>query len=273
MKNLLYLSLPFMLIACGSEPTFNAEEYFVQAETTAKDLDAEVGKTLALRSLPGFKQGDNTWDAQVGYVANKPALVKLLGSGGTVGKLYVYLDTATGKPLFMREETRNADGKGVLNRFAYNQDSLVMGITGTNPYSPAGEADFRVKLAEMNAITKAAITAVEADRPDLPKGANEARKENAQFYAFGPNWQMTVNPSIKKVYASFDGPETKIFNYSVPATGPNGETLYNFPALNEKLEVTIVSKYCQAKDGKSYPYTVQVKIGGKTYSGCGVLLQ
>jgi uncharacterized membrane protein len=259
------------LMACGGAPKIVPEEFFVNAENQAKAMDEAVGKKLALRSLPGYTRGDAKYDAQVGYVEDKPAIVKLFAEGE---KWWIYLDTANSKVLFLKEEARNAEGKGVLNRFAYSPDSLIMGVTGKDPYKPAGPSDIRLKSAELTALAMEAIKAVEADRSDLPAAANAARRENAQFFAFGsrPDWDMVINPSIKKVLVKWGG-ENKIFNYAVPSTGPLGETIYDFRNMDDKLTVTIMSKWCQGSDGKAYPYSVVAELNGKAVGGCGVLLQ
>lgn len=274
MKHLWMLIVPLMM-ACGGEKADPPETYHTEAENYAKWVDNKVGSVLAWRYNPDFAKGDNTMDAWVGYVAGKPLLVRLWAKGGEGNKWWIYADTATGKVVYFKEETV-LDGKGIRNRFSYRGDSVALAFASNNPYkSPYGELDFRLKPLEVEALMKEAITKVEADIEKMPDEANAARKENAQFYATGGknSWSLVINPSTSSVVLKQPGVEDRKFGYDVPVTGPKNESIYNFNSLNGKIEVSIFGKACGSSDGRSYPYTVVVADGAKSYAGCGVLLQ
>jgi len=274
MKHLWILALP-LLMACGGEKAEPPETYHAEAEKYAKWVEDKVGSVLAWRYNPDFAKGDNKMDAWVGYVAGKPLLVRLWAKGGEGDKWWMYADTATGKVKYFKEETV-LDGKGIRNRFSYRGDSVALAFASNQPYkSPYGDQDFRLKPVEVETLMKEAIARVESDIEKLPAGANAARKENAQFYATGgpKSWSLVINPSLSSVVLSQPGSEDRKFGYDVPVTGPKNESIYTFNSLNGKIEVSIFSKACGVADGRSYPYTVVVVDGTRSYAGCGVLLQ
>jgi uncharacterized membrane protein len=177
---------------------------------------------------------------------------------------------------FLKEETAGKDGKGVRNVFGYLDTALIVSKAGTNPYQPVDANDIRLKAGEINKIFTEVVAAVEADRPDLSKAANDARRQNAQFFAVGnePGWSLVINPSKGEVvYTSLDGNETKSFGYTNPDQGPSGESIYEVRSLKENMRITIASKWCTDASGKVYPYTVGIELDGKSFAGCGVLLQ
>lgn len=274
MKHLWILALPLMM-ACGGEKTEPPETYHAEAEKYAKWVEEKVGSVLAWRYNPDFVKGDNKMDAWVGYVAGKPLLVRVWAKGGEGDKWWMYADTATGKVKYFKEETV-LDGKGIRNRFSYRGDSVALAFASNEPYkSPYGDQDFRLKPVEVETLMKEVIARVESDIEKLPAGANAARKENAQFYATGgpKSWSLVINPSLSSVVLSQPGSEDRKFGYDVPVTGPKNESIYTFNSLNGKIEVSIFSKACGVADGRSYPYTVVVADGTRSYAGCGVLLQ
>jgi hypothetical protein len=263
------------LMACGGEKVQPAEEFFIEKENYAKWLEDEIGGKLAWRSLSEFDKGDSKLAAWAGYYDGKPLLVRLFAPGERGTKWWIYSDTGTNKVVFFKEESVQ-DSKIVKNRFAYRGDSLSMAMSGNNPYeSTTGENDFRLKYAEVDALVKEAVSAVEKDIPILSEEANAARRENAQFYATGGknSWSLVINPSLSQVTLRQPGAEDRKFGFDVPVTGPKNESIYNFNSLNGKIEVSIFGKACGVNDGKSYPYTVVVVDGAKSFAGCGVLLQ
>lgn len=275
MRYLFMFALPLLVACGGGEKVKPAETYHAETEQYAKWVEDKVGSVLAWRYNPDFVKGDNKMDAWVGYIAGKPMMVRLWAKGGDGDKWWIYADTATGKPIFFKEETV-LDGKGIRNRFSYRGDSLALAFASKDPYkSPYGDQDFRLKAKEVETLMKEAIAVVESDVAKLPAAANAARKENAQFYATGgPNkWNLVINPSTSSVVFRQPGSEDRKFGYDVPVTGPKNESIYTFNSLNGKIEVSIFSKACGVADGMSYPYTVVVVDGAKSIAGCGVLLQ
>jgi hypothetical protein len=263
-----------VLLACG-ENVKPPETFHAEVENYAKWVDDKVGSVLAWRYNPDFVKGDNKMDAWVGYVEGKPLLVRLWAKGGEGDKWWIYADTATGKVIYFKEETV-LEGRGVRNRFSYRGDSVAIAFASNDPYkSPYGENDFRLKPVEIDNLVKEAIAVVEKDIDKLPEGANAARKENAQFYATGGknSWSLVINPSISSVVLRQPGAEDRKFGYDVPITGPKNESIYNFNSLKGKIEVSIFGKACGVADGRSYPYTVVIVDGTKSFAGCGVLLQ
>jgi uncharacterized membrane protein len=276
MKNVYACFFAAVLLAGCGNPKVDPEQYQVEKMKQAEAIDQAVGQQLAWRSLPDYARGDAKWNAQVGYLDGKAALVRLMASDDRPDKWWIYPDTATGKAMFFREETRGKDGKGVRNLFGYLDTALVFAKAGQAEYSPLNEMDFRMKAAEVNKLMQEVIAAVEADRGDLSKAANEARKQNAQFFGVGnePGWMITVNPSLSRVNFEADyGELKKTFGYSAPDKGPMGESVYEFRAMDDRLKLTIVSKWCEDASGKALPYTVVAEYSGKSYKGCGVLLQ
>jgi uncharacterized membrane protein len=274
MKYLSPIALLF-LIACGGEKVEPAENHFAGAEAYATWVDETVGSKLAWRSNSSIVKGDTEWAGWVGYVNGKPAMVRLYGQGDNNSKWWIYPDSATGKVLFFKEEVQR-EGKTVRNRFAYRGDSLGLGMALNDPYVSTDDGrDFRVKFADVQALYDETVQAVEADVKYLSPAANEARKENAQFFATGgeKSWSVTINPSISAVTLKQPGAEDRKFGYDVPTTGPKNESIYIFNSLNGKIQVSIFSKECGSSDGRNYPYTVVVEDAGKSLAGCGVLLQ
>ncbi len=273
MRYFLMLMVPLWM-ACG-EHVKPPETHHAEAEQYAKWVDEKVEGVLAWRYNPDFAKGDQKMDAWVGYVEGKPLLVRLWAKGGEGDKWWIYADTATGKIIYFKEET-DREGKRVRNRFSYRGDSVALAFASNDPYqSPFGDQDFRLKPLEVEKLMKEAITIVEADIPKMPDEANAARKENAQFYATGGknSWSLVINPSISSVVFRQPGAEDRKFGYDVPITGPKNESIYTFNSLKGKIEVSIFSKACGIGDGRSYPYTVVVADGAKSFAGCGVLLQ
>lgn len=270
----LWLAASLFLAACGS--SVDPEAYLEERTTQSAAVDEAVNSKLAFRSLADFTRGDQKWNVQVGYVNNKPALLKMLAADGRQQKWWIYTDTATGKVNFLKEETAGKDGKGVRNVFGYLDTALIVSKAGQNPYQAVDANDFRLKAAEVNKLYTEVLAAVEADRPDLSKAANDARRQNAQFFAAGnePGWSVVINPSKGEVVYTGDyGKETKSFGYNTPDQGPNGESIYEVRSLKENMRITIASKWCTDDSGKVYPYTVGIELNGKSYAGCGVLLQ
>ncbi len=272
-----YLGFIFFLaiMACGGEKAQPPEEFFAEKESYAKWLHDQIGGKLAWRSLSEFSVGNSKMAAWAGYLDGKPLMVRLVAPGEYGTKWYFFSDTATGKIVFFKEEAER-DGKIVQNRFSYRGDSLSMAMSGNGEYKAINEGgDFRIKYSEADALMKEVIAAVEKDIPVLSAEANAARRENAQFYATGGknSWSMVINPSLSLVTLSQPGAEDRKFGYDVPVTGPKNESIYTFNSLNGKIEVSIFGKACGVRDGKSYPYTVVVADGTKSYAGCGVLLQ
>ncbi len=273
MKYLVFI-LALGMIACGGEKVQPAEEYQVEKEAYAKWVEDKVGSVLAWRSLSEFNKGDTKFAAWVGYIEDKPMMVRLFAAGEYGAKWWIFADTATGKPVFFKEEAEK-DGRIVKNRFSYRGDSLALGMGGNEAYQPVNDMDFRIKYAEVDALMKEVIAAVEQDIPILSPEANAARKENAQFFATGGknSWTLVINPSKSSVSLKQPGAEERKFGYDVPVTGPKNESIYTFNSLNGKIEVSIFGKACGVGDGKSYPYTVVVVDAAKSFAGCGVLLQ
>jgi hypothetical protein len=263
------------LMACGGEKVQPPEEYFIETEKYSKWLHDEIGGKLAWRSLSEFNKGDNKMAVWAGYFKGKPLMARLVSPGEYGTKWWIYGDTATGKVVFFKEETEQG-GKMVQNRFSYRGDSISMAMSGNVSYkSQYGENDFRMKYAEVEALMKEVIASVEKDIPILSTEANAARRDNAQFYATGGknSWSLVINPSLSSVTLKEPGSEDRTFGYDVPVTGPKNESIYNFNSLKGKIEVSIFGKACGVGDGKSYPYTVVVVDGSKSFAGCGVLLQ
>lgn len=274
MRNLSFFFLVFLL-SCGGENSIPPEKYMANAENYAKWAEGKVDGVLAWRSNSNFSKGDNKMAAWVGYIAGKPTIVRLFSKGEDEAKWWIFADSATGKALFFKEEVIKGDKK-VRNRFAYLDDSVVLAMASNEPYvAQDANNDFRLKPVEVNALFKEVVTAVEADIPILSAEANAARRENAQFYATGGaySWSLVINPSTSSVVLRQPGSEERKFGYDVPVTGPKNESIYTFNSLKGKIEVSIFSKACGVADGKSYPYTVVVNDGTKSFAGCGVLLQ
>lgn len=275
MKQLFYLLLPGMLLAgCGS--SIDPEAYMEAQTVQATAVDDYVGGRLAYKSLPEYKRGTELWNVQVGYMNGKAAVVKMMAADQRQQKWWIYPDSSTGKVAFMKEETKGADGKGVRNLFAYKDSSLIKAQAGLEAYKPVDAKDFRMNANEVNTLMQEVIAAVEAEREDLSKMANEARNKQAQFFALGnePAWTLVINPSLQEVlFTDGIGAEPKKFGYAAPDTGPLGESVYDLRSMNDKLKITIASKWCTDASGKVYPYSVVVNAAGKTVSGCGILLQ
>lgn len=263
------------LIACGGEKSVPPETYMANTENYAKWVDEKVEGSLAWRSLSEYDRGDSKLAAWVGYREGKPAMVRLYSLPDYATKWWIYTDSATGKVLYFKEESKT-DGKKVTNRFAYNGDSVIMAMASNNVYqSQNGDNDFRLKPSEVQKLMQETITAVEQDLKVLSPEANAARKENAQFFATGGknSWMLVINPSKSAVVFSQPGADERKFGYDVPVTGPKNESIYTFNSLNGKIEVSIFGKACGSSDGRSYPYTVVIVDGAKSSAGCGVLLQ
>jgi len=275
MKQLFFVLLSGMLLAgCGS--SINPEVYMEEQTVQANAVDDVVGSNLAYRSLAEYKRGSEVWNVQVGYINGKPALVKMSAADQRQQKWWLYPDSATGKVAFMKEETKGADGKGIRNLFAYKDTILIKATAGPDTYQPLGGNDFRMNANSVNTVMQEVIAAVEAERADLSKVANEARNQNAQFFASGnePAWTLVINPSLKEVmFTNGMGVEARKFGYSAPDTGPLGESVYDLRSMNDKLKITIASKWCTDASGKVYPYSVVINYEGKAISGCGILLQ
>jgi hypothetical protein len=268
------LAAGILLLGCKSGG-LTPQEHLENADGYAQWADSTADYSLAFRTLSGYKHNNEMWNLKIGYGEKGPIVIRMMAADDRADKHWIYLDSATGKVVSFKEETRGADGKGVRNRFVYEGDSVVASATGQNPYKPEGD-DWRMKGAELNKLAQTLIGTVEADRPDLTPPANAARRQNAQFYALGPRNSFTIiiNPSLSSVITTWDGGKTELkFGYSYPSTGPLGESIYEFGSLKDKLQVSIFSKYCGMGDGKNYPYTIEAKLNGKVYAGCGVLLQ
>ncbi len=275
MKRLFYMILGSMFIAgCGS--SINPDVYMEEQTALATSVDDYVGAHLPYKTMAGYKRGSEEWNVQVGYINGKPALVKMMAADQRQQKWWLYADSATGKAVFMKEETKAADGKGVRNLFAYKDTSLIQAKAGQEMYKPVDGNDFRMNAASVNNLMKEVIAAVEAERADLSKAANEARNKNAQFFASGnePSWMVVINPSLNEIVLT-NGMDAaaKKFGYSAPDTGPMGESVYDVRNVDDKLKITIASKWCTDASGKVFPYSVVVNYAGKTMSGCGILLQ
>lgn len=274
MKHILWIFL-LGLVACGGEKVQTPEEYMTETDQYAKWVDEKVSGTLAWRSLSEFNKGDSRLAAWVGYVDGKPLMVRLFTQPGNETKWWLFADSATGKVNFFKEEAP-IDGKQVRNKFAYSGDSLVLAQTSNEPYiSPNTDLDFRLKPTEVQALFNETVAAVEADLKYLSPEANAARRENAQFFATGGknSWTVVINPSISQVTFTEPGKEPRKFGYDRPTTGPKNESIYIFNSLNGKIDVSIFGKACGSSDGRNYPYTVVVQDAGKSFAGCGVLLQ
>jgi uncharacterized membrane protein len=274
MKKYIWLAASLLLAACG--PSIDPEAYLEERTAQAAAVDDAVNSKLAFRSLSDYTRGDQKWNVQVGYVGGKPVLLKMFAADSRQQKWWIYTDTATGKVNFLKEETAGKDGKGVRNVFGYLDTALIVSKAGQNPYEAVDANDFRLKAAEVNKVYSEVLAAVEADRPDLSKAANDARRQNAQFFAAGnePGWSLVINPSKGEVVYTGDyGKETKSFGYTSPDQGPSGESIYEVRSLKENMRITIASKWCTDDAGKVYPYTVGIELNGKSYAGCGILLQ
>jgi hypothetical protein len=274
MKHLLWFLL-LGFVACGGEKVQPPEEYMTEADQYAKWVDEKVSGTLAWRSLPEFNKGDSKMAAWVGYINGKPLMVRLFQLPTNETKWWLFADTSDGKVKFMKEETPLGE-RMVRNKFAYFGDSLVLAQTSSEPYeSPYGELDFRLKGKEVNALFAETVAAVEADLKYLSPEANAARRENAQFFATGGknSWTVVINPSISQVTFTEPDKEPRKFGYDRPTTGPKNESIYIFNSLNGKIDVSIFGKAFGSSDGRNYPYTVVVEDAGKSFAGCGVLLQ
>jgi uncharacterized membrane protein len=276
MKKMYYWLAAGLLVAGCGGPSIDPETYLNDRITQAENVDNAVAKHLSYRTLSGYTRNNEKWNVQAGYVDGKAAVVKMSAADGRQAKWWIYTDSATGKANFFKEETADKSGKGVRNMFGYKDTSLIVAKAGPNQYQPAGPGDFRMKAAEVNKLLQEVLTAVEADRADLPKAANDARKQNAQFFAAGlkPVWTLVINPSQSQItYASGDGTDTKKFGYNAPDQGPLGESIYDLKSMDDKMKVIITSKWCTDGAGKVYPYTVVIQYKDKSYSGYGVLLQ
>lgn len=273
-KLLLSLSAAIVLAGCGGK--IDPEQYQEQRTTEAATIDETVAGMAAWRSLSEYSRGDQLWDVKVGYVEGKPAMVKMIAADNRQTKWWIYIDTASGKVNFLKEETAGKDGKGVRNLFGYKDTALIFAKAGMEPYQPVNEMDFRMKADEVNKVFKEVVAAVEADRPDLSKAANDARRKNAQVFAAGnePGWSLVINPSMKAIdFNTNYGEEKKSFPYMSPTEGPLGESIYDVRLNEDRLKITIASKYCVDDSGKVLPYSVVIVYNGKNLTGCGVPLQ
>ncbi len=273
-KNVLKIGVLFLVACGGGETALPPENYLAEAEAYAKRVDEKVGSQLAYRSLPEYKFGENLWSAKVGYAEGKAVSLQLLGVAGNADKMWFYPDSASGKLLYFKEETRVEDKK-VRNRIAYRGDSVAYALASNDPYVSGGSSDFRVSAAEAESAMKTIIAAVEEDIKGLSAEANEARKQNAQVFATGGknSWTLIINPSISSAILSQPGAEERKFGYDVPKTGPSNESIYTFNSLEGKLEVSLFTTPCNSNDDRKYPYTISIKDGDKTLKGCGTLLQ
>lgn len=274
MKQIIWAAIALLMVGCGGKTTLNPEESMVNAEKYAHTIDSLVAKKLSIRSLSDFKIIDRTWAVQIGYVDGKVAVVKMKATDGVASRWWLYPDTATGKILYFKEETIREE-KAVRNRIVFNEnDSALLALASNQPYQAQGTKDIRLNGKALGEMLLQTIQGVEADRSDLSKEVNAARRENAQMVAEGADWFMVVNPSTGQVSFTKTGSTPMLFVYSNPDSGPNNESLYSFNSeSNGRLELTVVSKYCYNRQGKAYPYTVVVKVGGKSVAGCGLPLQ
>jgi uncharacterized membrane protein len=275
MKQLFYLLFGSMLLAaCGS--SIDPEVYLEEQTGLATSVDDYVGAHLPYKTMAEYKRGSESWNVQVGYINGKPAIVKMMAADQRQQKWWLYTDSSTGKVVFMKEETRGADGKGVRNLFAYKDTSLIVAKAGADAYKPLDGNDFRMNAAAVNKMLQEVIASVDAERTDLSKAANEARNKYAQFFASGnePAWSLVINPGLHEVlFTNGIGAEAIKFGYSAPDTGPLGESVYDLRSADDKIKITIASKWCTDASGKVFPYSVVINYQGKAISGCGILLQ
>lgn len=260
-----------LVISCGQ--SFDPQGYSLEMEKKAAAYEEEVATTLAIKSLPGMELMGTTWDAQIGYVDDIPAFVRMTATNQKEHKMWWCLDTATGKLAMLEENTFGPDSQSVRRVFLYHHDTLVLSQTEQENYTSSGPDDFRPSFARANQMATNLQRLISADRSDLSAAANAARKRNAQFFASGKGWGLALNPSIKQVlFTGNDGVEHS-FGYNLPTTGANGESQYAVRNLKEKLNFSITSQACNGADGRLHPYSVSVSYNGKTYTGCGSIIQ
>ena len=268
--SILALSLLFLI---GCADSFDPQLYLEELQTQAGMAEEEVATTLAIRSLPSMPWQNGTWDAQIGFVDDIPAFIRMTNTADKENKIWWSLDTANGKVVLIDEETADKSGKAIRRLLAYKNDSLVLAQQGETTYTPAGSSDFRLNGITASSAAKEIMALINADRSDLSAGANAARKRNAQFYANGKGWGLALNPSIKQVLFTEGSNPEQSFGYALPSTGPNNESMYAVRNLKEKMNFSIVSIPCTDASGRLYPYTVEVSYKGKTFKGCGSIIQ
>lgn len=268
--SILALSLLFLI---GCADSFDPQLYLEELQTQAGMAEEDVATTLAIRSLPAMPWQGGNWDAQIGFVDDIPAFIRMTNTANKENKIWWSLDTANGKVLLIDEDAVDASGKSVRRLLAFKDDSLVLAKQGEGIYQAAGTADFRSSGAAANKAAHEIMALINADRSDLSAGANAARKRNAQFYASGKGWGLALNPSIKQVLFTEGSNPEQSFGYALPSTGPNNESLYAVRNLKEKMNFSIVSIPCTDANGRIYPYTVEATYKGKTFKGCGSIIQ
>lgn len=263
----LLLGLITVLVGCGSgTEALSPEAYFAQTEAAYEKADSLSKADLAFVTTPEVNVMEKKWGGLVAYVADKPAVVRLIGYDGE--KWHFLVDTANGKVLYAKQE-----GDKTMNRVAYASDSVVLALAVNEPVQlPAGDA--KANPAALNRMVEALISAIQTDRDDLDDIANKARKERAQFIVYGKDgtWTMVVNPSTRQVMFTENGKEPRRFAYGSPSQNGEGASVYAFNSTSSSLNVILTTARCEYR-GRNLPYTITLKDGGRSLSGCGLLLQ
>lgn len=102
----------------------------------------------------------------------------------------------------------------------------------------------------------------------------EKKAAGIDFFALGnePFWLMEVDKDKQISFLRVDSTAPIVFAYAPPVQ-ENGQYIFNVKKELDSMQVTIKPEFCS--DGMSenwYEFRVGVRIGGVSYSGCGVRL-
>lgn len=255
------------ILACGNEGgEVNPETYFAETEALYEKSDSLSKADLAFVTNPEVSAFGKNWGGIVAYLGDKPAIVRLVDNEGN--KWHFLLDSTATKVLYVKQE-----GASSLNRVAYRGDSVAMALS-VNDMVQLESGDPKASSSALSSLVGGLITAIRAERSDLDANANKARLERAQFIVYGKDdtWVMVVNPSTRQVVLTETGKEPRRFAYGSPSQNADGASIYAFNSTSGSLNATLTTQKCEYK-GRNLPYTLTIKDGGRTLSGCGLLLQ
>jgi uncharacterized membrane protein len=158
------------------------------------------------------------------------------------------------------------DGKVVL--YADNAPLAHYAVAGNNLVylEQASMALKGKKYSGQGMLARKHYTRSKKINPDFLQGID--------IVAFGaePSWSLDIHHK-KAIQFSLPGMEAPISFSPVAPRLAGDSIIYNIVAANEQMQVVLSPGYCSDGLGENlYDYRVSVSYRGKTYSGCGAVL-
>ncbi|WP_123846625.1 hypothetical protein [Chitinophaga lutea] len=272
----------------GSDSTIAAEiEHTTDISAYIENIDDQAAKSGRMLVSHNFAMGDNSAGLVGIYSATgKPLRLYLYPESHlpvVSTESWIYLDSLNGQPMMFREIVKEKNTVRE-NTFYYKGNSLAYSETRSaadlaalenaafTPYKSATpDSDFRLKPADVNTLATQVMTALNAERKDLSKVANEMRLKGASHWATGnePGWSLAVIPHEKIIYTGNYGADVVEFPYADAQKGDKDATVFTTSVKGHTLTATFEVKRCTDDADKKHELTVTLKVDGKALRGCG----